>query len=347
MRNGARVDASGIMLDRCLSEGIAVSLAILVWLNVRSRDQEMLDNVPIPVQAELAADQADQYRVEVTGPSQVPVSFTGLPSRIREIRGMLQHGELAVSLPVSVPEEFRGQARYVATLHVDPAQLHVPSGVSAFILEDRNRIAVTLHRLVERRLPVRCDSGPEDGLRAVSVEPSSVWVRGPQEVLDRIRDVPTQPICSLALGESNGREEIVPASMPLVHELEGRPIVVTPEIVKVRFAPASRPRAFTVSVPVQFLCPANFDLRPLFAGGAANNNVTVRMRGPMTDDVPKPHAYIDLTQRKFHPGAYREPVHLQLPKDYELDQEPLVPIAIELVPVSPTVTNTGPVQGQP
>jgi hypothetical protein len=134
--------------------------------------------------------------------------------------------------------------------------------------------------------------------------------------------------------------------MPLVHELEGRPIVVTPEIVQVRFAQTSRPRAFTVSVPVQFLCPADFHLRPLFAG-SATNNVTIRMRGPVTDDVPKPRAYIDLTQKKFHPGAYREPVHLQLPKDYELDQEPLEPIAFELVPVSPTVTNRGPVQGQP
>ena len=38
------------MLDRILSSLVALSLALMVWLYLRSRDHEMLDDVPIPVQ---------------------------------------------------------------------------------------------------------------------------------------------------------------------------------------------------------------------------------------------------------------------------------------------------------
>ena len=69
------------MLDRLLSALAALSLAFLAWLYVRSRDQEMLDHVPIPVQITLAAGQTEYYELDVTGPSQVPVSFTGPPAR--------------------------------------------------------------------------------------------------------------------------------------------------------------------------------------------------------------------------------------------------------------------------
>ena len=65
------------MFDRLISSLVALSLAFLVWLYVRSRDQEMLDNVPIPVQIALAPGLDDYYELEVLGPSQVPVSFTG------------------------------------------------------------------------------------------------------------------------------------------------------------------------------------------------------------------------------------------------------------------------------
>src|SRR5438552_18437649 len=84
------------MLDRITSALVALSLAFLVWLYVRSRDQETLDNVAVPVQIAVASAQADHYELEINGPSQVPVSFTGPPSRIRELRAMLQRGELQI-----------------------------------------------------------------------------------------------------------------------------------------------------------------------------------------------------------------------------------------------------------
>ena len=54
----------------------------------------VLDNVPIPVQIALVSGQADHYDLEVTGPAQVLASFSGPPSRMRELRGLLQKGGL-------------------------------------------------------------------------------------------------------------------------------------------------------------------------------------------------------------------------------------------------------------
>src|SRR5947209_20023483 len=90
------------MLDRLLSSLVAVSLALLAWLYARSRDQEILDNVPIPVQLSLAPAQAEHYTLEVGGSEQVLVSFTGPPLRMRELRGLMQRNELTVAWTVAV-----------------------------------------------------------------------------------------------------------------------------------------------------------------------------------------------------------------------------------------------------
>jgi hypothetical protein len=55
------------MLDRSLSVVAAVGMAALVWLYARSRDQELLDNVAVPVQVVLDTAQAHHYNLEVAG----------------------------------------------------------------------------------------------------------------------------------------------------------------------------------------------------------------------------------------------------------------------------------------
>src|SRR5205085_6623711 len=93
------------MIDRLMSLFVAVSLALLVWLYARSRDQEILDHVPLPVQVSLASSQMDSHTLEVNGATQVLVSFTGSPVRIRELRGMLQRNELQLALSYTIPPE--------------------------------------------------------------------------------------------------------------------------------------------------------------------------------------------------------------------------------------------------
>src|SRR5262249_9699701 len=53
-RTDGRWEPTG-MIDRLISFLVALSLAFLVWLYARSREQESLDNVPVPVQISLAA----------------------------------------------------------------------------------------------------------------------------------------------------------------------------------------------------------------------------------------------------------------------------------------------------
>src|SRR5262249_40242477 len=125
--------------------------------------------------------------------TQVPVSFTGPPARIRELHGMLQRKELHVLLTVSVPDERLAEGRYSDSVLVEPGHIHAPLGVTPIVPEGKNRIRFTLHRLIERRLPVRFDPVRDAPLGPVVLEPATVLVRGPQEVLDRVRAIPTQP----------------------------------------------------------------------------------------------------------------------------------------------------------
>src|SRR5438477_10707933 len=107
------------MLDRALTAFVALSLAILVWLYARSRDQENLDNVPIPVQVSLPPTQSDQYTLELAGSPHVQVSFMGPPSRMHELRQMLQQGELQVSYTLAVPDDRLSEGRYSDTVRID------------------------------------------------------------------------------------------------------------------------------------------------------------------------------------------------------------------------------------
>src|SRR5713226_8262142 len=65
---------------------VALSVAFLVWLYTRGRAQMALDDVQIPVQVTLASGTAGNWQLEGNGPCRVPVSFSGPPSRIRELR---------------------------------------------------------------------------------------------------------------------------------------------------------------------------------------------------------------------------------------------------------------------
>lgn len=312
------------MLDRLISAVVAVILGFLVWLYARSRDQEMLDNVPVPVTIVLASAQADQYDLEVSNSAVVSASFSGPPSRIRELRGLLQRGELRVTKPLTVPDDRVGETRYLDTVRIDAADLHPPPGVHSIVSEDRNRIPVTLRRIVERRLPVRLDYSPDEPVAQIALEPASVLVRGPQEILDRVRALPTGPYCPPGRqGVASTKEFVSTGNAALVEELENRPIKVTPPSVAVRVTMKPQQRVYElVDVPIQFLCTAAFPLKAGWEDERAGK-ITLRLLGPAGEEQPVVTAYIDLTRREFKQGLYAdEPLRLQLPKDFQLAQPP-------------------------
>jgi len=315
------------MFDRMLSLVVALSLALLVWLYARSRDQEVLDNVPVPVQVGLDPEQAQHYQLEVTGPSHVMVTFTGSPPRIRELQGMLQRNELQIPVTFAVPAEHLHEARYNDSLLVESADVHTPPGVTAVMIEGRNHVSLVLHRLVERRLPVRFDAVNNESAGTVVLEPATVLVRGPQDVLERARVISTQPTELPSWSPSSGGV----LRVPLVQEMEGRSLQVTPSRVMVRMPSQPRKIYELPEVPVHFLCPVDFTLRPKFFGERAGR-IALRVQGPEGDEAPKVYAFIDLTQGRFPAGRYHEPVQIQLPKDFELVQDPPRGVSFQLVP---------------
>jgi hypothetical protein len=244
---------------------------------------------------------------------------------------MLQRRELQVLLTVTVPDERLRESRYSDALHVEAGHVHPPMGITPIVPEGRNRIPFILHRLVERRLPVRFDHLRDLPTGPVVLDPPTVLVRGPQEVLDRARDVPTEA------SDLPSRPLNAPAHVPsigrvaLVSELEGRPVRVTPARVTVRVQAQARKSYELPDVPVQFLCPPNFHLKPRFLD-ERNGKVTLHLTGPLQDEPPRVFAFIDLSRGRFASGLNHEPLQIQLPKDFQLAQDPPRVLAFELLP---------------
>jgi hypothetical protein len=319
------------MLDRLLSLLVALSLALLVWLYARSRDRDTLDNVAVPVQVALSPAQAEVYSIEAAGPPHVLVSFSGPPNRIRDLQGILQRNELQVILPVTLPTERLQDARHSETIHVQSADIQAPAGVTAMVVEGRNRVTFTLHRLVERRLAVRFCSASEEPVGPVVIDPPTVLVRGPQEVLDRVRSIPTQPSEAPARPGPSVPHAATVVRVSLVTELEGRPVKVVPARVTVR-APGQPLKVYELAdLPINFLCPADFPLRPRFLDQRAGR-VSLRVQGPVHEEAPKVSVCIDLTRHRFAPGGNREPLWIQLPKDFQLAQDSPGAVAFDLLP---------------
>jgi hypothetical protein len=327
------------MLDRILSALVALSLAFLVWLYARCRDQELLDNVPVPVQITLAPGLGEQYTLEAPDVCQVAVSFTGSPSRIRELRWMLRRGELRVAETVTVPQEHIQESTYHEVIRVQDAEIHPPPGITAVVVQGRNRIPVKLHRLAERHLPVRFEYKSDDPVGGFAVDPPEVVVRGPEEILDRTCVMPTQPY--LLPPQPDGAlasQPITLGPVPLAHELEGRPVRTTPASVNVRLSLRPRRKVFELTLPIRFLCPPDFALRPHFTEEGPAGTVKLKVEGPATEEPPAVTAFIDLTTGKFEQGLHRQPLRLQLPQDCQLVQGAPPLIAFRLDPPDVSVT---------
>jgi hypothetical protein len=310
---------------------VALSLAFLVWLYTRSRDQEILDQVNIPVEIQLARAYAANYDLEINGKSRVAVSFTGPPSRIRELRRKLQRRLVQVAVTLTVPEERQNDSSYRDSVRIEAANIPVPPGVAAIVAEEGNTIPYTVHRLTERLLPVRLDYAGEARLSQVKLEPATVMVRGPKDILDRSWSLSTQPYVIPTPPDAIGVSTLVRGQVSLISELEGRPLQTTPKSVSFSFHVRPKQKVFELKdVPVYFLCPPDFSLRPRFAPDQSAR-VNVRIQGPAAEEPPPIRAFVDLTSGNFGKGRNLEPIRLQLPREFQPAQEtlPLVGFILE------------------
>jgi hypothetical protein len=216
------------------------------------------------------------------------------------------------------------------SVRVEATDLRVPAGVTVLPVEGRNRIGVMLSRLGDKVVKVRIETSKdlEPRLRII---PETVKVRAPRDLLERLFELsvilPSRDELGF-MGLTPGR----PARLPLPREVDGIAIVPDPESVVVRIDPQA-PRIYPLAdLPVQFLCPPNFTLRPRFLDDRAGK-LQLRIQGPDQGDTPRVHAYIDLTGGRFLPGPGIESVQIQLPRDFTLAQDPPAKVSFELVPV--------------
>jgi hypothetical protein len=321
--------------NRILEALVAVCLAFLVWLYTRSRDQESLDQVPISVQIQLAPQYAGNYDLEVNGSTRVAVSFTGPPSRIRELRRKMQRGLVQVAITLSVPEDRQAESSYRDSVRIRAADVPVPPGVMVVVADEGATIPYTVRRLVERLLPVRLDYVGETALSKIQIEPATVMVRGPKCILDRIWSINTQPYALPATSQVQDGSMPIKGQVSLLTELEGRPLQVTPRNVAFSFRVRPRQRVYEVrDVPVRFLCPPGFPWRPRFAPDQPGR-VTLRIQGPTAEEPPPVLAFVDLTGGNLSGGKNLEPVRVQLPREYHLAHETPLMAAFILEPVHP------------
>jgi hypothetical protein len=315
---------------------VALSLAFLVWLYTHTRGRETIDMVSVPVQITLAPGTAAHYDLEINAPSRVTASFSGSPSRIQELRGLLQRGAVQAALSVAVPEERLKEPVYRHTVEVQATEIPVPPGVTVIVTEGLHQIPVTLYRLVERHLQVRLEHAGETRLSQVKVEPATVLVRGPKVVLDRARTIPTQPYAPpLPWGAGGPADAVLRGQVALVSELEGRHVQVSPATVSVRFRVHPRQKTYDLAdVPVHFLCPPEFPWQARFAPDQPPR-INLQLLGPARDEPPVVHAFADLTQGGLARGRNLAPLRVQLPPDFGLAPNSPQRVAVQLEPLDP------------
>jgi len=295
---------------------VSLCLAFLVWFYTHSRAQVTLEHIQIPVQIQLAASQRDLFSMEVTGDARVVASFSGPASRMREFKKRLQRGQVQANMVVTLGDDKLNETTCSETVRVEPAHIPVPPGIQVDMGE-HNSIAMTLHRMTERVLPVRLDYAVDAKVSSVKVEPSTVLVRGPQAVLEKALSISTQP-SALEIPPEDSPDSMVRGKVELVSEIDGRPIFTNPKQVAFRCKVQPKHRVYEVTdVPVLFLCPSQFPYRPRFTTDKAGK-ISIRVVGPASDEKPPVLAFIELTGTNLARGRNLEPVRLQLPKDFTL-----------------------------
>ena len=320
-------------VDRFSSLAVAFALALMAWLYGSNRDQEIIDNVTIPVVVSLNLLQQDHFMLDVVSNMKVHVSFSGAPLKIREFRRALEHDECVSKIEYSVTEERLGEFKFGDNVVIAESDIPVPQGVRARLVDGKNKIPVTVYRLGEKLIPVRLESGVESSvLSQILIEPASVLVKGPVEILERTRSIPTHftAIPFSPMGFQNNISQSV--RVAVVDELEGKPVKVLPSKVLVS--------------SIRFLCPSNFAFKPRFTD-ERSAKIDIKIQGPVLNDLPKILAYIDLTARPGTPGLNVESVKLQLPREFLLLEEIARERTIELIPLEAAKKTSGPLGAAP
>lgn len=324
------------MFDRIMTLIVAVGLGFLVWVYIRSRDQDYYER-ELPLVVSVAPSQAEHFTLEQTEPYAIPVVFSGPPSRIREVQTLFRQGALKLHHAIVLPEDKVKDVREATVntvIRLDAATLPVPNGVRADIPEMKKSLNVGLRRIVEVKLPVRLNLLGTGQTDRVVFEPATVMVRGPKEILDRQTSIATEPFAPPPLEPDKAELQLPATTLRLPGKLGEQLVTVTPSQVQATITLKGPQKLQELTeVPVQFLAPPRFPYRPRFTSDRADT-LTLKIRGPNSELRPEVTAYIDLTQRKFGPGLHAdEPIQIRLPPGYTLVSQSVARLSIQLDPV--------------
>jgi hypothetical protein len=299
---------------------IACCLAFIVWLYMHSRAQQTLEHTQIPVVVHLAPSQRDHFTLELPNVPKATMSFSGPSSRMRELKKKLYRGQVQALVQYMVPEEKQKESTFSDLANLEGAKLSLPPGIMCEWNDTNLSVPVTVHRLVERTLPVKLDFTGDVRVSQIKIEPATVSVRGPKAILDRAQAISTLPFGLSAPAGEGPKESHPHETVGLTTELDGRTVQVTPSQVQVKCKVTPRKRIYEIAeLPIRFAIPDQFPWHARFA--EKSGKLSLRVIGPAGEDVPTVRAYIDLAQEAFGRGRNVGPVRIELPKDFELVEQ--------------------------
>ncbi len=329
------------MVDRIISALLALGLASMIWLQTRNRDIETLARVSIPLEISIPKDKYGDFVINLRSKPQIEASFHGSPRLMREVELRLKRDDFRIKLGISISPERLLDNFWEEQVTVEADSLPVlPQGVSVTMDERSNRISFLVTRIVERELPVRLLTDLGTAPPDLVLDPPSVTVRGPKEVLQNALFIPTQAV---PVDSRPGSALRFPPSIPIAKEVDGKQVVSTPSSVGIR-QPAKPQKTYEITdVSVGFLCSPSLGLKPRFINDR-DAKVTVRVRGPIQDQPPVVYAFVDLTKARFLSGLTTEPLLILPPPDFQLVQEEVKKVGIELLTESGTKPPSTPIK---
>ncbi len=145
---------------------------------------------------------------------------------------------------------------------------------------------MTIRHLVTRELPVTFDPLQEEPPGPVMIEPLVVRVTAPQEVFDNHRSIPTVPSVLPSRPADAPADAVAVGRIALVQELDGLPVRADPAKVTIKTPTQPREQRVLRDVPIHFLCPPDFTLRPEFFNDR-DSHVSIAVTGPKQGEPPE------------------------------------------------------------
>ena len=188
------------MFDRyVITPIIALGLAFLIWVYVRSRDQDV-QNYFMPVEVAIDPQQADRYVFEGKSELKMRVKFFGLPRQLRQVKESVDQDDLGFARSCTCrSRSTRGWTTNIAKRCSSMPPSSWPRCRRAFMRRSPRRgpgagHSEAAHREVSALKPNVTPSSSQYELEGpVRLEPANVKVTGSKSVLDAQSQLVLEP----------------------------------------------------------------------------------------------------------------------------------------------------------